>query len=204
MIGKIRDMLTFEGLAYACYDYPGHGRGHGGDLLPAGGGFPRPGAAADRFRLCQRLGGYLLQERPDRVGGFLQERGHAALQAHQQEAHAHGIDLWYTDCDGDVRPILPYFLEGGINCLFPFEVNGCAHPAELAERIRQGPADHGRRGQDRAGQRQGGDQGIPGNPGAAGGARRLYPVLRPPLPAECKLEDYLYYLDLKEKMFGMK
>jgi len=22
MIGKIRDMLTFEGLAYACYDYP--------------------------------------------------------------------------------------------------------------------------------------------------------------------------------------
>ena len=34
---------------------------------------------------------------------------------------AHGIDLWYTDCDGDVRPILPYLLEGGINCLFPFE-----------------------------------------------------------------------------------
>ena len=22
MIGRIRDMLTFEGLAYACYDYP--------------------------------------------------------------------------------------------------------------------------------------------------------------------------------------
>ena len=22
MIGKIRDLLTFEGLAYACYDYP--------------------------------------------------------------------------------------------------------------------------------------------------------------------------------------
>jgi len=42
-----------------------------------------------------------------------------------------GIDIWFTDCDGDVRPILPYFLEGGINCLFPFEVNGCAHPAEL-------------------------------------------------------------------------
>jgi uroporphyrinogen decarboxylase len=30
-----------------------------------------------------------------------------------------------------VRPILPYLLEGGINCLFPFEVNGCSHPAEL-------------------------------------------------------------------------
>lgn len=22
-------------------------------------------------------------------------------------------------------------MEGGINCLFPFEVNGCTHPAEL-------------------------------------------------------------------------
>ena len=43
----------------------------------------------------------------------------------------YGIDVWYTDCDGDVRPILPYMMEGGINCLFPFEVNGCAHPSEL-------------------------------------------------------------------------
>jgi hypothetical protein len=33
------------------------------------------------------------------------------------------IYIWYTDCDGDVRPILPYLMEGGINCLFPFEVN---------------------------------------------------------------------------------
>ncbi len=28
--------------------------------------------------------------------------------------HARGVKLWYTDCDGDVRPILPIFLEGGI------------------------------------------------------------------------------------------
>jgi HAD superfamily hydrolase (TIGR01509 family) len=45
----------------------------------------------------------------------------------------HGIDIWYTDCDGDVRPILPYLLEGGINCLFPYEVNSCAHPGELLD-----------------------------------------------------------------------
>jgi len=44
---------------------------------------------------------------------------------------AAGIKLWWIDCDGDVRPILPYMMEGGVNCLFPFEVNGCAHPAEL-------------------------------------------------------------------------
>ena len=42
-----------------------------------------------------------------------------------------GIDIWYTDCDGDVRPILPGFMRSGINCLFPYEVNSCIHPAEL-------------------------------------------------------------------------
>ena len=41
-------------------------------------------------------------------------------------------------------------------------------------------------------------------PRAPGRARRLHPVLRPPLPAERQPGDYLYYLDLKEKMFGMK
>ena len=45
--------------------------------------------------------------------------------------HQYGVDIWYTDCDGDVRPLLPYFLDAGINCLFPYEVNSCAHPGEL-------------------------------------------------------------------------
>ena len=48
-----------------------------------------------------------------------------------KKLRAAGIGLWYTDCDGDIRPLLPYFLEGGINCMFPFEVNGCSHPSEL-------------------------------------------------------------------------
>ena len=51
----------------------------------------------------------------------------------RRKLDAHGVALWYTDCDGDVRPILPCLLEGGINCLFPFEVMGCAHPGELLD-----------------------------------------------------------------------
>ena len=47
----------------------------------------------------------------------------------RKKLESYGIDLWYVDCDGDMRPILPYMMEGGINCLFPFEVNSCAHPS---------------------------------------------------------------------------
>ncbi|MBN2011304.1 hypothetical protein JW960_18310 [candidate division KSB1 bacterium] len=45
--------------------------------------------------------------------------------------HTAGIDKWYTGCNCDVRLLLPHFLEAGINCLFPHEVNSCIHPAQL-------------------------------------------------------------------------
>jgi uroporphyrinogen decarboxylase len=34
----------------------------------------------------------------------------------------HGIDVVMVDCDGDVYSLLPLFLEGGANYLFPMEV----------------------------------------------------------------------------------
>jgi uroporphyrinogen decarboxylase len=121
-----------------------------------------------------------------------------------KKLHAHGIDIWYTDCDGDVRPILPYFLEGGINCLFPYEVNSCAHPGELLDQYQ---------GQLRI---MGGVDKIELGKGkeaikayleslekyvAKGG---FIPFCDHRCPPNVKVEDYLYYLDLKEQMFGMK
>jgi uroporphyrinogen decarboxylase len=114
------------------------------------------------------------------------------------------IDLWYTDCDGDVRPILPLLLEGGINCLFPFEVNSCCHPAELLK-------EHGKElrimgGFDKMALGQG--------PKAIKSyMESLLPLVERGgyipfcdhrCPPNVKPEDYLYYLDLKEKMFGLK
>jgi uroporphyrinogen decarboxylase len=118
--------------------------------------------------------------------------------------HAAGIDLWYTDCDGDVRPLLPHLLEGGINCLFPFEVNGVGHPGELLRQY--APQLRIMGGVDKLQLRAGRD------------ATRAYLETLVPLvqrggyipfcdhrcPPDVKQEDYLYYLDLKEKMFGMQ
>jgi uroporphyrinogen decarboxylase len=134
MIGKIRDMLTFEGLAYAIYDYPAMVE----DMVETS---------------CLLVEDFLDQVLPHidfdfasgwedicyKGGPIVSPKFFRAVvtpryQRISQKLRQAGIDLWYTDCDGDVRPILPAMMEGGINCLFPFEVNGCAHPAELLDK----------------------------------------------------------------------
>jgi len=41
---------------------------------------------------------------------------------------AHGCDVILTDCDGDVKPLIPVWLECGLNCMFPLEVQGGSDP----------------------------------------------------------------------------
>lgn len=184
MIGKIRDMLTFEGLAYAVYDYP--------DMVE------------DMVETCCQL----VEDSLDRLlphfdfdyasgwedicfkngpivsVDFFRDVVTPRYKRIRRKLDAYGIDLWYTDCDGDVRPILPYLIEGGINCLFPFEVMGCSHPGELLDRVSGHAPDHGRGRQNPARQRPRRHQGLSRNPRPVRRTRRLHPVLRPPLPAE--------------------
>lgn len=204
MIGNVRNMLTFEGLAYACYDYPDMVE----DMVETA---------------CVLVEDYLDQVLPhmdfDYASGwedicfkngpivsvsFFNSVVVPRYKRISKKLHAAGIDLWYTDCDGDVRPILPGLMEGGINCLFPFEVNGCAHPAELL----------GEYGKDL--RIMGGVDKIQLGNGPE--AIKAYLESLVPLverggyipfcdhrcPPNVKPEDYLYYLDLKEKMFGMR
>ncbi|HPP29633.1 MAG TPA: uroporphyrinogen decarboxylase family protein [bacterium] len=44
---------------------------------------------------------------------------------------AHGCDVIWTDCDGDIRKLVPLFLEAGVNCMFPLEVFPGSDPVEL-------------------------------------------------------------------------
>lgn len=43
----------------------------------------------------------------------------------------HGVDIVYTDCDGNLTHVMPYFLEGGVNTMFPVEVHGGTDPVAL-------------------------------------------------------------------------
>ena len=119
-----------------------------------------------------------------------------------RKLHDHGIDIWYTDCDGDVRPLLPGFMKAGINCLFPYEVNSCVHPVELLQ-------EHGKDlrimgGVDKM-ELGKGPEAIKAYlesliPGVERGG--YIPFCDHRCPPNVKPEDYLYYLDLKESMFG--
>jgi uroporphyrinogen decarboxylase len=35
---------------------------------------------------------------------------------------AHGVDIVYVDCDGNIDQLVPLWLEAGVNCMFPLEV----------------------------------------------------------------------------------
>lgn len=47
----------------------------------------------------------------------------------------HGVDIAWTDCDGNIVPIIPQFLAGGINCMFPIEVRAGSDPVAMRERF---------------------------------------------------------------------
>jgi hypothetical protein len=46
----------------------------------------------------------------------------------------HGCDIIWTDCDGDVNLLIPVWLECGLNCMFPLEVQGGSDPVPMREK----------------------------------------------------------------------
>ncbi|MCL2880387.1 MAG: hypothetical protein FWF29_09095, partial [Treponema sp.] len=204
MIGKIRDMMTFEGLAYAIYENPEMLEDMVetccqivedtlDQLLP----HFKFDYASGWEDICYKSG-------PIVTVNFFKDVVMPRYKRLYAKLKKYGIDIWYTDCDGDVRYILPYFLEGGINCLFPFEVNSCTHPGKLLDqydgRLRiMGGVDKMELGK--------GPQAIKAylesleKYVARGG---YIPFCDHRCPPNVKPADYLYYLDLKEKMFGGK
>ncbi|MGQ9660764.1 MAG: uroporphyrinogen decarboxylase family protein [Kiritimatiellia bacterium] len=204
MIGMIRNLLTFEGLAYACYDYPEMVEDMVetccqivedalDQLLPH---FDFDFACGWED-ICFKNGPIISLDfftkvvvpRYKRIGKKLKQAG---------------IDLWYVDCDGDVRPLIPGFMEAGINCLFPYEVNSCVHPGVLLDQYRgelriMGGFDKLQLIKGREAIRSYMDTLLPYV--ERGG---FIPFCDHRCPPDVKPEDYLYYLDLKERMLGLK
>ncbi len=204
MIGKVRDMLTFEGLAYACYDHP--------EMVE------------DMVETCCQMVEQFLDQVLGRIDfdyacgwedicfkngpivsvDFFRDVVTPRYKRIGNKLHAVGIDLWYTDCDGDVRPILPLMMEGGINCLFPFEVNSCCHPGELLDEYGKDLRIMG--GFDKMQLGKGPEAIKKYMESLAPYVERggYIPFCDHRCPPNVKPADYLYYLDLKEEMFGMK
>ena len=202
MIGKIRDLLTFEGICYAIMDYP--------DMVE------------DMVETCCQLSEHFLDQvlphfsfdfgagwedicynmgpivPPDFFNNVVVPR-YKRLTSRMK---ANGITLIYTDCDGDVRTILDGFIEGGINCLFPYEVNSCAHPGELLDKYPgelriMGGFDKMQMGYGKDAIKKYMESILPYV--ERGG---YIPFCDHRCPPNVTEEDYLYYLDLKREMLG--
>lgn len=202
MIGKIRDVLTFEGLAFACFDHP--------EMVE------------DMVETCC----VLVEDHLDAILGevdfdfawgwedicfksgpivsidFFKNVVLPRYKRINSKLKAHGIDIWFTDCDGDIRPILPMLIEGGINTMFPFEVNCSGHPGDLLKEYGQDLRIMGGFNKMALGE---GPEAI----------KKYMETLVPLVerggyipfcdhrcPPNVKQENYLYYLDLKQQMFG--
>jgi uroporphyrinogen decarboxylase len=114
----------------------------------------------------------------------------------------HGVDVVWTDCDGNLMPILDQFLAGGINCMFPLEVAGGTDPVAIREK-------YGRRvllqgGVDKIAL-------LKGPKGIEQELLRLKPLVEEGgfvphvdhrCPADVTLENYKFYLKLKRQMFN--
>ena len=204
MIGKIRDMLTFEGLCYALYDYPAMVEDMVetccvlveeslDQLLPH---FDFDFAAGWED-ICFKNG-------PIVPPAFFRDVVMPRYKLIHKKLAAHGVDIWYMDCDGDIRPILEFFLEGGVNCMFPYEVNGCCHPAELLAAYGKDLRIMG--GVDKMQLRAGRDAIRRCLESVAPLVERggYIPFCDHRCPPDVPEEDYLFYLDYKEQLFVMK
>ena len=204
LMGRVRDMLTFEGFAYAIYDHPEMLEDMVEtacvlveDLLDQVLGSIDFDFASGWEDICYKSG-------PIVSMGFFRDVVLPRYRRIGAKLASAGIDLWYTDCDGDIRQLVPGWLEAGLNTMFPFEVNSSGPPGELlaryAPRLRiLGGVDKLALGRGRAAIRECLESLAPLVD--KGG---YIPFCDHRCPPNVDERDYLYYLDLKERMFGMR
>ena len=202
MVGKIRDLLTFEGICYASVIYP--------EMIE------------DMVETCC----ILVERFLDRVLGeidfdfaygwedmcyksgpilspaFFRDIVAPRYKRINEKLKKHGIDVWFTDCDGDVRLLLPVFLESGINCMFPYEAVCMPHPGHLLEQYEglriMGGVDKMKLKAGPEATREYLESLVPYV--EKGG---FIPFCDHRCPPDVSPHNYLYYLDLKEMLFGM-
>lgn len=116
---------------------------------------------------------------------------------------ARGVGIFIVDSDGNINELVEPWLEGGVNCMFPLEMNGDSDPVKLRAKygrqvLLKGGVDKGalRHGQE-AIERE---------------LDRLAPVVETGgyvphvdhrVPPDVTYEDYLYYLRRKRERFNI-
>lgn len=122
-IGWIRNWVGFEGLALMAYDDPdlieemvAHVADMAMQLLPPVLGRMEFDVAGGWEDIAFNSGPLLS---PDIFRRIILPHMKPVIRLLRQ----HGVDVIWTDCDGNVNDLVPIWMEAGINCLFPAEVH---------------------------------------------------------------------------------
>jgi uroporphyrinogen decarboxylase len=115
---------------------------------------------------------------------------------------AAGARFAYVDCDGDMRRLVPTWMDNGVNIMFPLEVNAGIHPETLRQ-IYPGIRMMG--GFDKV-------MLLEGKAAIKKEFKRLKPLVDEGgfiphvdhrVQADVTYKDYLYYLEVKRDFFGI-
>ena len=130
-IGWVRDLVGFEHLAMMSVDDPdlveemvAHLAGMCLALLPPvleRGQFDAAGGWED---ICFNSGPILNPR-------FFAERIMPHMEPVMKLLRQHGVDVIWTDCDGNILKLIPLWMEVGLNCMFPLEVRPGNDPVAL-------------------------------------------------------------------------
>jgi uroporphyrinogen-III decarboxylase len=116
---------------------------------------------------------------------------------------ANGCDIIYTDCDGNVNPMIDPWLEGGVNGIFPVDVVGGSEPVAIRKKYGDKVVILG--GVDKHAL-------IAGKDAIRAEIKRIKPYVLEGgwiphvdhrCPPDVTFENYLYYLDVKRETFGI-
>ena len=135
-IGHIRDWIGFQGLAYMSYDDPvllEEIVAHVAELKMR---YLPPLLDKIEFDFASGWEDIAFNSGPLLSPGVFREIILPYMRPVMKLLRQHGIDIIFTDCDGNIQALIPLWLEVGLNCMFPYEIN--AGNAAVANREKYG------------------------------------------------------------------
>ena len=130
-IGRIRDWVGFENLAYLSVDDPdlveemvAHMAQMTLTLMP-------PVLERGQFDAAAGWEDIAFNSGPLLSPAFFAKRIMPHMKPVMDMIRQYGIDVIWTDCDGNILKLIPLWLSVGLNCMFPLEVNPGNDPVVL-------------------------------------------------------------------------
>jgi uroporphyrinogen decarboxylase len=132
-IGWVRDWTGFENLAYLSADDPdlveemvAHLSAMLLQLLP-------PVLVRGRFDAASGWEDICFNSGPLLSPAFFAKRIMPHMAPAMRLLRQHGVDVIWTDCDGNILKLIPLWLGVGLNCMFPLEVHPGNDPVALKQ-----------------------------------------------------------------------